>query len=144
MNQCIVYSPDTDIFLLLIFHYPSLPNALMFCTGKVSNLRDVSIGSYYKALNLFRANALLGFHTFTGCDQTVRLMGKSKSFWWRNFINADVNTLKALGDLGKNRFLEPYVCHLFLNVSIIFIYTKVLKSVTVNCWKKNIHLFESC
>ena len=30
LNQCIVYSPDTDVFLLLIFHYPSLLNALIF------------------------------------------------------------------------------------------------------------------
>ena len=33
VNQCIVYSPDTDVFLLLIFHYPSLPKASIFCTG---------------------------------------------------------------------------------------------------------------
>ena len=32
-NQCIVCSPDTDVFLLLRFHYPSHPNASIFSTG---------------------------------------------------------------------------------------------------------------
>ena len=36
-NQCNIHCPDTDVFLLLIFHYPSLPNALIFRTGKGSN-----------------------------------------------------------------------------------------------------------
>ena len=60
LNQCLVYSPGIDVFLLLIFCYPSFPNALIFCTGKWSNLGDISIDSCYEAL--------LGFHTFTGCD----------------------------------------------------------------------------
>ena len=37
------------------------------------------IDSCYKALGSCRANALFGFHTFTGCDQTGRFMGKSKT-----------------------------------------------------------------
>ena len=64
-NQCIVYSLDTDVFLFLTFHYPTLPNALRFCTGKGSNLRNISTGNCYKALRTCRANALLGFHTFS-------------------------------------------------------------------------------
>ena len=50
MNQCMVYSPDTDISLLLIFHYPSFPNALIFHTGKGLNLHNISIHSCYEAL----------------------------------------------------------------------------------------------
>ena len=105
LNQCIVYPPDTDVFLLLIFHYPSLSNALIFHTVKGSNLCDISIGSCYEVCGSFCANFLLGFHTFTGCDQTGRFEGKSKMFWWKNFMNTDDNTLKAPGDLGKNCLL---------------------------------------
>ena len=50
LNKCVVYSPDTDVFLFLIFQYPSLPNALRFCTGKGSNLQNISIGNCYEAL----------------------------------------------------------------------------------------------
>ena len=135
-NQCIVYCPDTDVFLLLIFHYPSLLNALIFRTGKGSDLRHIFIGNCYKALGSCRTNELLGFHTFTGCDQTGGFMGKSKTSRWKNFENADDNTLKALGGLGKNCLLKSYICYLFLNFNNIYIYCEVLKSVTVNCWKK--------
>ena len=76
LNQCIVYSPDRGVFLLLIFHYPLLPNALIFSTGKGSNLPDISIDSFYEALGSCRANALLGFHAFTSCDQTGLLVEK--------------------------------------------------------------------
>ena len=124
-NQCIVYSPDTDVFLILIFHYPSLPNALRFRTGKGSNLRNISSGSCYEALGSCRANALLGFHIFTDCDQAGRFMRKSKTFRWKNFINAGDNTLKALRGLGKNCLLKS-CCYLFVNLSNICIYYKGL------------------
>ena len=61
LNQSIIYSPGMDVFLLLIFHYPSLPNALIFHTGKRPNLSDISIGSCHKALGICHAHALLGF-----------------------------------------------------------------------------------
>ena len=108
-NHCVIYSPDTDAFLFLIFHYPSLPNTLRFRTRKVSNLRNISMGSCYKALGSCRANALLGFHIFTVCDQTECFMRKSKTFRWKNFMNVDNNMLKALWDLGKNCLLKPCV-----------------------------------
>ena len=75
------------------------------------------MGSCYKALGSCRANALLGFHTFTVCDQTECFMRKSKTFRWKNFMNVDNNMLKALWDLGKN-------C--LLNLSNICIYWKTL------------------
>ena len=48
-----------------------------------------------------RAEALLGFHTLTGCDQTGKFNGKSKSFWWKNFMEADTQFLDALSMLGE-------------------------------------------
>ena len=88
---------------------------------KGSNLRDISIGSCYEALGSLWSN-----WTF---------YGKIKTFWWKNLMHADDNTLKALGDLSKNCLFKSYVCYLLLNLSIICIYCKVPKSVTVNCWK---------
>ena len=141
MNQCIVSSPDTDVFLVLPFHYPSLPNALIFHSGNGSNLHNFSIRTCYEALSNCRVNALRGFHTFRGFNQTGRFMGKSKTFWLENFMNADDNRLKALRDLGKNYLLKSYVCYLLLNLTNICIYCAVLQSVTVNRWKKSIYLF---
>ena len=78
MNQCIVYSGNTDVFLLLIFHYTSLPNASIFRNGKKSVLQDIYIGSCYEALGSYRANDLLGFNTFAGCDKIGHFLGKTK------------------------------------------------------------------
>ena len=66
-------------------------------------------------------------------------MGKWKTFWWENFMNADGNTLKALGDLGKNGLLKSCVCYLFLNLSNNFmklhnisVTPKIVKRVILN------------
>ena len=48
--------------------------------------------------------SLLGFHTFTGCDQTGRFSGKSKTFWWKEFYKVDGDTLEGLGKLDKILF----------------------------------------
>ena len=100
-NECIVYSPDTDVFLLLVHFYESLPQSLLFRTGRGKDLRSICIKSCYEAIGPNRAKALLGLHTLTGCDQTEKFSGKSKSFWWKNFLDADSEILDALGELGK-------------------------------------------
>lgn len=101
LTNCTVFSPDTDVFLLLIHFYPSLPQSLLFHTGKGKDVRKIDIGSCYEGLGINHARALLGFHVFTGCDQTGRFAKKSKQFWWKEFRKADENTLNALAQLGK-------------------------------------------
>ena len=91
-TSCTVYSPDTDVFLLLLHFYPSLPQSLAFHTGKGADLRKIDTVSCYEAISPFRAKALLGFHTLTGCDQMGRLSGKSKTFWWKELYKADSDT----------------------------------------------------
>ena len=62
-TECVVHSPDTDVFLLLVHHFQSLPQCLIFRTGKGGTMRDLSIRNCYEALGSNQANALLGFHT---------------------------------------------------------------------------------
>ena len=78
-----MYLPDTDMFLLLLQFCPSFPQLLAFHTRKETDLRKTDIASCYEAVDPSRVKALLGFHTFTGCDQTGRFSGKSKTFWWK-------------------------------------------------------------
>ena len=103
-TECTVYSPDTDVFLLLVHHFESLPQSLIFRTGRGKDLRDISIRSCYEAIGPKHARALLGLHTLTGCDQTGRFSSKSKSFWWKQFLEADTDSLNALSELGKKIF----------------------------------------
>ena len=63
---------------------------------------------------------MLGVHTFTGCDQPLNFMRKSKTFLSENAMNADDKTLKALGDLGKNCLLKSLMYVIFfLVISVI-------------------------
>ena len=54
----------------------------------------------YESLGPKRSEALLAFHVFTGCDQTGRFCGKSKSSWWKNFMKADNEELNVFTNLG--------------------------------------------
>ena len=73
--ECIIYSPDTDVFLLLVHYYPSPPSATKFKTGNGADIRMTDIGNCYEAIGHLRASSFLGFHTFTGCDQTGKFRG---------------------------------------------------------------------
>ena len=104
-TECYVYSPDTDVFLLLLHHYESLPLSTYFRTGKGEKERDINIRNCYEGIGGNRAAAVLGLHVLTGCDQTGRFAGKSKSTWWKSFTNADANIIQALTVLGNGEHL---------------------------------------
>ena len=54
----------------------------------------------HEALGYQRCKALLSFHVLTGCDQTGRFSGKSKSTWWSAFLSAAPETLHTFSRLG--------------------------------------------
>ena len=122
-----MYSPDTDVFLLLIHFYQSLPQSLLFHTGRGKDARKINIASCYEGIGPRYAKALLGFHVFTGCDQTGRFSRKTKTFWWKEFQKADDDTLDALAQLGKkmmalNKYDVPkekaYFSKMYLNFDV--------------------------
>ena len=51
-------------------------------------------------MGIKHSEALLGFHVFTGCDQTGRFNNKSKTTWWNYFIKADEKVLDVFARLG--------------------------------------------
>ena len=56
----------------------------------------IDIGNCYEAIGPLRASLVLGFHTFTGCDQTGKFRGKSKSTQWKSFVENSNKTLIVL------------------------------------------------
>ena len=108
-KECIVLSPDTDVFLLLVHYYQSLPHLTCFRTGKGEKQRNIDIQSCYEAIGANRAQAILGFHVLTGCDQIGRFFGKSKLSWWKSFLKSDNNILNALSQLGIDEPLPELV-----------------------------------
>ena len=64
-NECVVVSPDTDVFLLLLHYYEVLAPAILIGTGRGDAERDISIQQCYKSIGCKKAKAILGFHVFT-------------------------------------------------------------------------------
>ena len=78
-----MYRPfaDTDVFLLLIYYYHSLPHLTYFQTGTGESQRNIDFQSWYEAIGVNHAQVILGFHVLTGCDQIGQFFGKTKLSW---------------------------------------------------------------
>lgn len=130
-QKLIVQSPDTDVFLLLIYYQRSLCNHTIFKTGisfnyihfKCSNkepergvknfdtifiltgrgkdIREIDVTAAYEAVGPEIASAILGFHAFSGCDFTSKFNNKSKKSCWKVFMESDVQVKNAFTDLTK-------------------------------------------
>ena len=59
----------------------------------------------YESIGCNHADALVGFHVFTGCGIIRRFLGKSKSLWWKTFISSSQEESRALADLGDYKTL---------------------------------------
>ena len=124
-----VDSPDTDVLILLINMFQRLPVAIKFLTGKGKLRRRIAVKPIYDALGEKRASAIIGFHSFTGCDDmSGRFAGRSKDWCFKVFMSCDNKILDALASLGKSdpslevsSQLEHFVCLLFKSK----MYTKV-------------------
>ena len=122
--QVVVFSPDTDVLLLLVSHFPDLPKSTSFFTGKGRQRRLISIEDIHLKLGPKRSAALLGLHAFTGCDVTGRFGGRTKDWCFKEFLSCDDGILDALGNLGTEVLdpgtwaeLERFVCLLYRSKS---------------------------
>ena len=94
-KEVAIFSPDTDVFLLLVHYQPNLCSKTVFRTGRGQDVRDIDIKSAYKAIGSERASALLGYHSITGCDFTAKFNGKSKASTWKRFFSSSDDILQA-------------------------------------------------
>ena len=128
-TELVVSSPDTDVLLLLVYMYPSLPISTTFLTGKGKLKRNISVQSIYNNLGPKRASALLSFHALTGSNISGKFAGRTKDSCSKAFMSCDDEILDALAMLGNNSDLptdacsqlERFVCILYRSK----IYTKV-------------------
>ena len=57
-TECYVFSPDTDVFLLLIYYCESLPLVTYFRTGRGSDERDINIKQCFEVIGAKRSAAI--------------------------------------------------------------------------------------
>ena len=95
--NCEIYilSPDTDVFLLAIHFYRKLCPKLIYLTGNPPNSRDIDIGKVCNSLSANHTETILGWHSFTGCDQTALFYGKSRNDFYKTFKSASPEILES-------------------------------------------------
>ena len=114
-----IYSLDTDVLVLCLHRFTDLPDDTHFITGTRQRKRSVKLLSIYEALGADTANALTGFHAFSGADNTGSFSGKGKVLCWKAFQESSDEIKKAFADVGSDlsnntkHFIETYVCNLY-------------------------------
>jgi len=117
-----VYSPDTDVLVLLFWRYHELCQDTSFVTGVGQNHRIVKLGAVYSALGAKKAAALPSSHALSGTDVTGSFAGKGKISCWKVFNDASEKTLTGLAALVTSdqpselaqEAAEQFVCSLYL------------------------------
>ena len=124
--NCEIYilSLDTDVFLLAIHLYQKLSPKLVIRTGNAPDIRDIDFGKVYNSLSAKRSEGILGWHSFTGCDQTARFYGKLKNHFNKTFKSASLEVLESLGYLGTDTSEPSQVTAQGLHQFVINTYSK--------------------
>lgn len=74
----VIKSPDTDVAVIALSLQPDLPCRLYFFTGVGNKTRIIDLAKVSSALGTTVCLALIGIHTFSGCDSTSAFYGKGK------------------------------------------------------------------
>ena len=77
-REVVIVCSDTDVLLMLRYHYQTLCTQTIMRVGRGDHKRDINIGKSFEALGDAKSQALVGFHAFTGCDQTGKFYDHAK------------------------------------------------------------------
>ena len=115
----IVRSPDTDVFLLLLFHTRNINHQLFLDTGTGNKRRLLNVNKLEEMHGKDLCEAVLGLHAFSGCDSTSSFVRKGKITAFKKF-SKDPSHTKAFGSLGYtdtgvgiHQTMESFVCCLY-------------------------------
>ncbi|XP_065669502.1 uncharacterized protein LOC136088770 [Hydra vulgaris] len=74
----ILASPDTDVFVSAFYHSWFISATLHFETGCGNKQRILNVNKIAKEIGYDCCDAMIGFHSFTGCDAVSAFQGKGK------------------------------------------------------------------
>ena len=77
-KSAVVRSPDTDIFMILLYHAQSIALTIYIDIGTGKNHQIVNMSKLSESLGEAYCAALLGRYVFTGEDVTSAFKGKGK------------------------------------------------------------------
>ena len=121
-ENVVVWSPDTDVAILLAYHFEDLGcTQLWFRTGVADKARFIPIHQICSNLGKEICRILVGFHALTGCDSTSGFagIGKVKAFKVLKKSLSSYYDLKTLADdinISEESIykLQQFVCHLYM------------------------------
>ena len=110
------------MFVLALRRYPELCEDTAFVTGVGQRHRIIPLRPIVKALGPNRTAVLVGFHAFSGADNTGSFAGKRKLACLKTFQDAGPDVITAFTDLDTNETptettkaaIEHFVCQLYL------------------------------
>ena len=111
-KQVEVYSPDTDV-LVLLMDLVSTGNTgaatnVILHAGKERKPKDIDIVARVECIWRRKSQALVGLHTFTGEDHGNKFVGITKASWCKLFFDLNphdsiIDSFINLGSLAPNQ-----------------------------------------
>lgn len=118
-----ISSEDTDVFILLL-NFSSIINAKLFmrCCSR-TRTRLVDIRGVVQRIGNEVCNALIGLHSFTGCDTVSAFAGKGKRGTLK-ILKTNADARRAFLEFGKSWtvsedlliLLEKFTCSMYMPV----------------------------
>ena len=97
LSKIVISCSDTDVLLMLLHYFDDLSPYTIFKTSDHVYYLNYINSQMKKSMR----RALLGFHAFTGCDQTGKFSGFTKSSCWNALVKSSDDVLDAFAKLGE-------------------------------------------
>ena len=94
-----ICSPDTDVLVLAIRHYPQMCPNKSFVTGSATTRRTIKLQPIVEALGSAKPATLPAFHALTGTDNLGSFSEKGKPTCWKELEEASESILRSLANL---------------------------------------------
>ena len=114
------FTPDTDVFVLALRHYPELCDNTLFVTGRGQHHRIIELNTIIivQTLGPEKISSLPAFHALSGAVNTGSFSGKGKLLCWKKQIHQLSLALQNLDKLliKMKKLSQPLrslsVCHI--------------------------------
>jgi len=124
-----VWSPDTDVFLLLIDLVATctVQGNVKLLTGRGKFYRTIDVKERCVVIGSEKSKALIGLHNFTGADWGGKFFNISKKTWITKFLALTptddiVGTLRRFGSMDTPdepalKHMERFICNVYSSKS---------------------------
>ena len=120
INTAIIWSPDTDVFILGIHFSGQFDNNIWFKTGTKQSTCYIPLHSIGQKIGADLCTLLLPYHALTGCDSTSCFKGKGKKKGL-DVLRGNQERYQSLRSLGDSlqipqevmKVCENFVCQLY-------------------------------